>query len=640
MKRFRIFTATLCVLLTISACSDLGDIKERLDSLESRVSALEKIIPALNENVAALQTLANGATIVEFDFKDGVYTLKLSNDQTITLNQGSTGIGVAPVVGIDSDGYWTVDYKDGEGPKRILKDGEPVKAVGENGLTPIFGVDAQGYWTVKYIADGTPERVLDESGQPVKATAASGSGDSYFQSVSYENGEFVIVLNGSTEPLRIPVVSNFYFRLIAPEGVEPNEEGCYEIVCSSMLTFTVESKGVAEHALLSKPEGFEVSLSETALEITAPASFTKASADSKTDVSILAVSDDGLSCIAKILVVAVNPPKPVYATWFEEWENGNSITIGGVEYSKANFEGATYHITAESTEVGLKNDGIWFVDEDVTATLDSQKNIIVIGNSKGKRSKVTRTSHAYIAATAAQDYWVMHNIDLDLKTSTTYMFQVNGGSHAELICIDNCSLTVEFSDLSKSNNLIYSNANNTVGGISICNSEFIFQAGSTANFINMGATQTIPAVNIDNNVFYTADPENGQTTTTILIAASNTTVTDLKINRNTFYGAYPAGNMTNCKPGTLEVKGNMFGLASSVASNLFVIGSKIATSMDISGNAYYKNGTEGSSLYAVSNSNKAPAGTADNPKSVGISAAGWNPAEGKFTIHAEYGATR
>lgn len=639
MKSFRIFAATLCGLFTFAACSDLGDIKERLDSLESRVTALEKIIPALNENVAALQTLANGATIVEFDLKDGVYTLTLSNGETIKLNQGSTGIGVAPVVGIDSDGYWTVDYKDGEGPKRILKDGEPVKAVGENGLTPIFGVDAQGYWTVKYTADGTPERVLDENGQPVKATAASG-GDSYFQSVSYENGEFVIVLNGSTEPLRIPVVSNFYFRFIAPDGVEPNEEGCYEIVYSNKLTFTVESKGVAEYALLSKPEGFEVSLSETALEITAPAASTKASTDSKTDVSILAVSTDGLSCIAKVRVVAVNPPKPVYATWYEEWENGSSISIGGVEFSKATFEGDTYHITAESTEKGLKKDGIWFVDEDVTATLDSKKNVIVIGNTKGKRSKVTRENYAFIAATDAQDYWVMYNIDFDLKTTGTYMFQVNGDNLAELICIDNCSLAVEFSDLSKSNNLIYASAKNTVGGISICNSEFIFQAGSTANFINMGATQTIPVVNIDNNVFYTADPEDGQTTTTILIAAGNTTVNDFKINRNTFYGAYPAGNMTNCKTGMVEVKGNMFGLASSVSANIYVIGGSIASSMDITGNAYYKNGDTDKSLFSVSNSNKAPAGKLDNPKSVGISTAGWNPAEGKFTIHAEYGATR
>ncbi|MGN1210708.1 MAG: hypothetical protein ACI4TM_03415 [Candidatus Cryptobacteroides sp.] len=71
--------------------------------------------------------------------------------------------------------------------------------------------------------------------------------------------------------------------------------------------------GVAS-ALVTAPQGWTAVLSETTLSVTAPAASTKAvSADSKTDVCILAVSTTGFSSISKVKVqlsdapVVVNP---------------------------------------------------------------------------------------------------------------------------------------------------------------------------------------------------------------------------------------------------------------------------------------------------------------------------------------------
>ena len=136
LKHLAIPAAMTCLL---ASCSDLSDIEKRVESLESRVQALETQIGILNTNVAAVQKLAEGGTISSVEEKDGVYTITLSNGEKIVLKQGSTGIANAPVVSIDADGYWTVDY--GNGPEHILVNGDKVKAVGKDGLTPIFGVD-------------------------------------------------------------------------------------------------------------------------------------------------------------------------------------------------------------------------------------------------------------------------------------------------------------------------------------------------------------------------------------------------------------------------------------------------------------------------------------------------------------------
>lgn len=57
---------------------------------------------------------------------------------------------LCPIIGIDSEGYWTVLYNKNETPERLTVNGQPVKANGESGKTPTFNVDSEGYWQVSY----------------------------------------------------------------------------------------------------------------------------------------------------------------------------------------------------------------------------------------------------------------------------------------------------------------------------------------------------------------------------------------------------------------------------------------------------------------------------------------------------------
>ena len=99
----------------IAGCSDLEEYKNKVDELDSRVTALETITSNLNKNIETLQALYGGTTINSAT-KDAnnVWTIVLSNGETLTLTQGSIGVGNSPVMSVDADGYWMVDY-DGDG---------------------------------------------------------------------------------------------------------------------------------------------------------------------------------------------------------------------------------------------------------------------------------------------------------------------------------------------------------------------------------------------------------------------------------------------------------------------------------------------------------------------------------------------
>ena len=296
----RIIAAALLVSGISAACTDLDDLQQKVDSLESRVTALETLIPNINANVEALQVLVNGTTINSATQKDGVWTLVLSNGETITLTAGSLGVGNAPVMSVDKDGYWMVDY--GNGAEYVLMNGEKVKAVGTDGITPKFGVDKDGYWTVSYDGGKTFTQVKGADGNPVSALPSGEVQDPYFADVKLENGVFTVTLR-TGEVLTVPVVVDF---LCAIEST-----GILTYNYGETKPYNVTMKGVAS-TMVTAPHGWKAALNENVLTVTAPAAPTKATlADSGSDVCILAFSTSGYATIAKVQVRLSDSPVAV-----------------------------------------------------------------------------------------------------------------------------------------------------------------------------------------------------------------------------------------------------------------------------------------------------------------------------------------
>ena len=155
-------------LLVIAGCSDLNDIKDRLDSAESRLEALEKQVDILESNVETLLKLKEYHTIKAVDFKesDSTYEITLTNGEKISLYQGSVGF-YTPIMTIDDEGYWMMSLTDSDGKTTsdyVLHNGEKVNAIGEKGKTPQFRVDSNENWEVSYDERATWTDVLNEAG--------------------------------------------------------------------------------------------------------------------------------------------------------------------------------------------------------------------------------------------------------------------------------------------------------------------------------------------------------------------------------------------------------------------------------------------------------------------------------------------
>jgi len=300
MKKILSFIIAIIPLGAVLSCTDLTEVNNKLDSLDSRVSALEKAVNSLNSNVLALTTLAQNQTINNVEQEGDTYKITLANGQKIEIFQGTIGIGNTPVLSIDGDGYWKVDY--GTGPEPVLQKGKPVYALGVDGVTPTFAVDADNYWIVSYDGGENWQNVLystgEKAGQKVKAYNEGGS-DSYFHNVEYDeaNSVFILTLKNG-QAYTVPVVNDFMCRILDAEEVQMFD---YE----ETRTYTVEMNGVADYTIIA-PFGWSAILQGDdlkILKITAPAALTKATiADSDADVAIIAFTKSGLSTSARLEV--------------------------------------------------------------------------------------------------------------------------------------------------------------------------------------------------------------------------------------------------------------------------------------------------------------------------------------------------
>lgn len=297
----RILASAAFLTGIFAACSDLSDLEQRVDSLESRVAALETVLPALNSNIEALQALTAGGTINSATQKDGVWTIVLSNGETLTLTQGSIGVGNAPVMSVDKDGYWMVNY--GNGAEYLMFGDKKVMAVGTDGITPKFGVDASGFWTVSYDGGKTFQQVKGADGNPVSALPTGDVKDPYFSDIKLENDILTITMRDG-EVITVPVISDFLCAIEA-EGLQLFGDG-------ETKPYNVSIKGV-KSTMITVPTGWKAVLSEpvdgkATLTVTAPVTVKSTLADSGADVCILAFSEQNFAAITKIQVQLSDAP--------------------------------------------------------------------------------------------------------------------------------------------------------------------------------------------------------------------------------------------------------------------------------------------------------------------------------------------
>ncbi|MDE5622807.1 MAG: hypothetical protein K2I59_07495, partial [Alistipes sp.] len=333
-----LFFAVACIAM--AACSDYDDsgLRDRIDGIDDKVSMLEQQIEALqqkagkiNDDIAAMQAMANGLSIASVTPTSGNgYTIVFSDGQSYTISDGAKGDTGAtgdkgedarnPIFRIDAEGYWQVSYDgttwsypNGQKISALGLPGEPgaAGAPGEPGSTPRLGVDAEGYWTVSYDG-GTPERLKDASGADIKAVAEGGTSSTYdspFSSVQLsEDGTMLeVVLAGSTETVSLPVGGKPLAQLTLDGAAV---EGVQRFAYGESRDYTVAAADADYLKVVGCPDGWKASLAGNTLTVAAPAAATRATADSATDVSLLVVMKSGLTCIVRMQVEIDDSAEP------------------------------------------------------------------------------------------------------------------------------------------------------------------------------------------------------------------------------------------------------------------------------------------------------------------------------------------
>ena len=583
MKRIISFILPAAAAFLFACCTDSG-LGDRIDSLESRIVALEKNLGTLNDNVVALQAIVNGGVVTEVKEKDGVYTIVFSDGRTVTLAQGSTGVATAPVMGIDGDGFWTVSYDGGKTFEQVKRDGQPVKAVGTDGVTPKFGVDSEGYWTVSYDGGKTAERVKDADGNPVKAVAEAGGStpvaDSWFSSVDAKGGKLVVVLKDGTTTFELPIASGFVCAIKGAEDVITFAYG-------ETRTFDVELKGAAS-VMVSAPQDWKASFADPTLTVTAPAAATKAlSADSDTDVCLLAISEGGVTALAKLRVKvsagsATDPDTPVYTGLYARYMAGEEVEIAEVKVSKAAYPDANY-ISSTSEDKTLKS-GVNFVEADVVAEFPAGKGneivppFFVVGNTEGTRTSLKATAQVQFNSTATIENNVIGLQNVELGT--------DGITEGYLIAnmLDNAMNRISFKDcrinLVGDKSLMYMAATRPVNTFVVedCDVKCNSTKSSENNLLKVsGADYTMAELTFTNNVFW-SDSETG-TKSFSLYLDRKAAVTKLTVTHNTFVNVYPQASYAYCQINDM--------VAGDLSNNLFYFKDYAAATVSVKGDATY-----------------------------------------------------
>ena len=261
MKRIFGLLMVVMTIFTVTSCYDDDDLWNSVNALDGRVTNLESQVQTVNSGIATITSVISNirqSTMISSytQTADG-YTLTFSDGKSISLKNGTNGKD-APIIGVkaDTDGvyYWTITTNK---ETTLLTDAEGNK-LAVSGVTPLMGIDSEGYWTVD-LGKGVA-RILNAKGKAVKATGEPG--DSFFKSV-VENEDMVVLTLSDGSVINLPKASAYGVMVIDFDGGFKTGE---------TKSFAYTLKNADDCMVYSFPDGWNANIKGGKLNVTAPAS--------------------------------------------------------------------------------------------------------------------------------------------------------------------------------------------------------------------------------------------------------------------------------------------------------------------------------------------------------------------------------
>lgn len=345
-----------------ASCSDEYDdskLWQNVNDLNDRIAKLEKTVQTMNSEIGSIQSIVNAINERDYIVKieelaDGSgYSITFAKGNTITIKHGKDGNDGknAPIIGIDLyEGvyYWTITTDD-EKTWLLDHDGNKLKVSGIDGITPILGVDSEGYWTID-MGNGV-QRLKDANGEDVKAIGQDGTdgqdgvdGNSFFNDVRYdENSVYFTFPDGKT--ISIPLSKGVSFTVTGVSSEQLFEYG-------ETRTFDIAQNNIAQISI-SKPDGWKVSVLGDVLTVIAPPQ-ENTFAEEYGEITITAMGTDSKSFIMfsfTVSIVISNFEDPRFEAYI--LANFDKDGDGSISQSEAN----------EITEIDCSGLGITSITE-------------------------------------------------------------------------------------------------------------------------------------------------------------------------------------------------------------------------------------------------------------------------------------
>lgn len=584
MKTFKFLMPFMLAVLVFAGC-DTDDLRNDIDELKNRVESLEAQVASINENMNALRVLIDGNKTISsytYDETTGAYTLTLSDGSVITLTQGVTGTVNYPTIGIDENGYWTVN-------------GESLgqQAVGQNGDTPEFRIEeSTNYWQVKFGA-GEWQYVLS-NGEKVQATTETiNNEDKFFQSVEVKGGYLEVVMKDG-QTLTMPIVDGLTCEIIT-EGVAGFSGNVLSVAAGATVKLNVNLSG--DNFIVTAPNGWIATLGEPAdgkaeLSLTAPASastFTRATADNTKDVVVQA--NKGINWAVDKIQVQIGDGEQgddgdadEVTSYYEKYNNGETFEIAGVQINNQLYPDAIY----VEGNVDLTSDNtIYFVKpgQDIklnyVSTSSNLGNTIIIGdNSSQKSSFVINGQYIKLKEVDAENKSLFLCYNVEITANQANYSMINYG-HMKKVIFDKCVFKLNPTQP------FYSNGSSKPEQIDRYIDEFVISnsvldfAGCTKSFfVADGLAYPQFGIILKNNIFYSS----GEDYITRLFSLKLSTAS-FTMENNTFYKVTSATNayFFSAKLSSVIAKNNIFYSEKFTANNLILKASTSDSKFDFTG---------------------------------------------------------
>lgn len=319
-------------------------------------------------------------------------------------------------------------------------------------------------------------------------------------------------------------------------------------------------------------------------------------------------------------------------TPYDSYQMGFDLVVAGKVINKATYGEATLVTKTQ----GLEKSGVYFVNSGATANFNSgiTGNLIVIGNTPGVRTNVSRTGVSYLTASEGEDALIMQNVNY--VDCTANVFQLNAGYAFETIIFDNCLFNVVSGKF-----LILSNsAANTITDFAMTNCDV--KMDGVVSLLKMGGS-TINSITFENNVLY-ADAE----MTSFFAVNSTAKVESVVFNSNTLYNTTIGSTTAN--EDAIVIASN---ITDFVAKNNYVVyanninnryfGRATFVGGEIDNNFYVRKSDTSTAIYGVPGTKPAWVTNQPAPKSAPSTlTTNWDPENGKYLLggYNGVGATR